>query len=233
VNWLKVGGRVRKDTQPALFGCTPMIVATRPGNPLHLASYSDLARSGLNLLHADPLSSGAGEWGLLAEYGSAYFPNQDRAAGETQLKSIWRNVRLMPSSARTAMSLFELGAGDALVTYEQDTLLAQQKGSPVDLVIPPGTIVAEHAAVIVDDNVTRAERPAAEAFLRFVLSDEGQRILADYHLRPASCQSDRFPALVEPFSVDELGGWSEAYTELVEDVWQKQIEPNLTLEPAP
>jgi sulfate/thiosulfate transport system substrate-binding protein len=233
VNWLKVGGRVRKDTEPAIIGCTPMIMVTRPGNPLHIASYADLAQSGLNLLHADPRSSGAGEWGVLAEYGSAYLPSRDQAGGETQLKSIWRNVRLMPSSARAAMSLFELGAGDALVTYEQDTLLAQQKGAQVDMVIPPRTIVAQHAAVIVDDNVTRAERPVAEAFLSFVLSAEGQQILEDYYLRPASCQSDRFPALVEPFTVDELGGWSKTYADLVEDVWQKQIEPNLTLEPAP
>jgi ABC-type sulfate transport system substrate-binding protein len=233
VNWLKVGGRVRKDSEPVIIGCTPMIVATRPGNPLQIASYADLAQTGLKLLNADPRSSGAGEWGVLAEYGSAYLPTEDRAAGETQLQSIWRNVKLMPSSARAAMSLFELGAGDALVTYEQDTLLARQKGAQVDLVIPPRTIVAQHAAVIVDDNVTRAERPAAEAFLSFVLSDEGQRILADYYLRPASCQGDRFATLVEPFSVDKLGGWSKAYSELVEAVWQKQIEPHLTLEPAP
>jgi len=233
VNWLKVGKRVRQDTEPVIIGCTPMIVVARPGNPLHLTSYAGLAQSGLNLLHANPSSSGAGEWGVLAEYGNAFLPAQDQATGEAQLKSIWRNVRLMPSSARAAMSLFELGAGDALVTYEQDALLAQQRGARVDLVIPPRTIVAQHAAVIVDDNVTRAERPVAEAFLSFILSDDGQRILADYYLRPANCQSDRFPALIEPFSVDELGGWSKAYAELVEAVWQKQIEPNLKLEPAP
>ena len=233
VDWLKVGKRVRQDTDPEIIGCTPMIVVARPGNPLHIVSYADLAQSGLNLLHADPRSSGAGEWGVLAEYGSAFLPTRDRAAGEAQLKSIWRNVRLLPSSARAAMSLFELGAGDALVTYEQDALLAQQRGARVDLVIPLRTIVAQHAAVIVDDNVTRAERPVAEAFLAFVLSDDGQQILADYNLRPANCQSDHFPVLIEPFSVEELGDWSQAYAEVVEAVWQKQIEPNLTLEPAP
>jgi ABC-type sulfate transport system substrate-binding protein len=233
VNWLKVGGRVHKHTEPVIIGCTPMVIGVRPGNPLHVAEYADLAKPGLALLQADPLRSGAGEWAVLAEYGSAYLPSGDQAAGEAQLTSIWQNVRLMPSSSRAAMGLFELGAGDALVTYEQDTLLAKKKGAQVDQVIPQWTIVAQHAAVIVDDNVTRAERPAAEAFLSFVLSSEGQQILADYELRPANCQSDRFPALVEPFSVDELGGWSKAYAALVEEVWQTQIEPSLNLNSAP
>jgi len=233
VNWLKVGGRVKRDSEPVIFGCTPIVIAVRPGNPMQIASYADLARPGIVLLHASPRSSGAGEWGVLAEYGSAYLPTQDQASGKAQLQSIWRNVRVMPASARAAMSLFDLGAGDALVTYEQDTLLAQQSGADLELVTPPRTIVAQHAAVIVDDNLARAEQPAAVAFLSFLVSPDGQEILAGYHLRPASCKSEGFAALVEPFSVDQLGGWSKAYEELVEDVWQTSIEPSLTLEPVP
>lgn len=233
VNWLKLGGRVRKDAEPVIWGCTPMVIAVRAGNPLRIASYADLARPGLSLLHANPRSSGAGEWGVLAEYGSAFLPARDGAAGEAQLRSTWKNVRVVPASARAAMSLFELGAGDALVTYEQDTLVAVQSGAEVEMVTPPRTIVAQHAAILVDDSITHSERPVAEAFLRFLMSAEGQKILEGYHLRPATCQGEGFSELVEPFSVDDLGGWSEAYARLVEGVWQAQIEPGLVLEPAP
>ena len=46
-------------------------------------------------------------------------------------------------------------------------------------------------------------------------------------------ESDAFPPLARPFTVQELGGWSQAYAELVETLWQLEIEPRLNLEPAP
>jgi len=233
VDWLKLGKRVRRDTQPAIIGCTPMVVVVRPGNPFQIAKYPDLAQPGLKLLHADPRSSGAGEWGVLAEYGSAYLPSQDEAAGRSQLEDIWGNVRLLADSAREAMSLFELGAGDALVTYEQDAVAAQQRGIGLDIVNAPRTIIAQHAAVIVDDNVTRVERSVAEGFVSFLLSSAGQQVFSRFHMRPPTCQGDAFPALVEPFAVKDLGGWSQAYADLVDGLWKQQIESNLNLAPAP
>jgi ABC-type sulfate transport system substrate-binding protein len=233
VDWLKVGKRVHLRTEPVIVGCTPMVIAARPGNPLKLSGFSDLAQPGLKLLHADPRSSGAGEWGVLAEYGSAYFPTKDKAAGEAQLEGIWRNVRLLAPSARAAMSLFELGAGDALFTYEQDALLAKRRGVGLDSVIPPRTIVAQPAAVIVDGNVTRAERPVAEDFVSFLSSSAGQQVLGRFYMRPANCKSDALPPLVQSISVADLGGWSQAYADLVDGVWKRAIEPNLNLDAAP
>jgi ABC-type sulfate transport system substrate-binding protein len=209
VDWLKVGRRVRQDAEPVIVGCSPMIIASRPGVRPALApiqGYADLAQTGLSLIHADPRSSGAGQWAVLAEYGSALLTAGDPVSAETQLRAIWRNVRLLADSARAAMTLFELGAADALVTYEQDALLAQDRGVELVIVNPARTIVAEHA---------------------------GQQILSQFHGRPPDCKSDFLPALVEPFTVEDLGGWSQAYTELVETLWQGEIEPRLDLEPSP
>jgi ABC-type sulfate transport system substrate-binding protein len=233
VTHLKIGHRVREDTQAVTIGCTPMVIVTRTGNPLELAAFSDLARPGLKLLHADPRSSGAGDWALLAEYGSAYLPSGDRAAGEAQLEAIWRNVRVLGSSARTALSLFELGAGDALVTYEQDARLALERGIELEIVVPSQTVVAQPVAIIVDDNVTADEKSVAQAFVEYLLSDAGQQIFAGYHLRPADCRGASFPPLAQSFTVDDLGGWSQAYRDLVETLWQTEIEPSLDLEPIP
>jgi sulfate transport system substrate-binding protein len=232
-DWLKLGKRVHRDAKPAIVGCTPMVVATRPGNPYQVAGFADLAQPGLKLLHADPRSSGAGEWALLAEYGSAYLPSKDKAAGTSQLRAIWANVRLLAPSARAAMSMFELGAGDALVTYEQDTLLARQRGARLETVIPPWTIAAQPAAVIVDDNVTRTERPVVEQFVSFLVSGAGQQILNRYHMRPPNCQGEALAPLAQPFTVEDLGGWSQAYADLVDGVWKKEIAPGLRLEAAP
>ncbi len=233
VNWLKVGKRVRRGSEPVVIGCTPMIIATRPGNPLDIASYADLAQAGLSLLHADPRSSGAGEWGVLAEYGSAFLSSGDQPAAQRQLKAIWQNVWLLAPSARAAMTLFELGAGDALVTYEQDALRAQERGVDLEMVIPARTVVAQHAAVVVDDNVTRAERPAVEALVAYLISDAGQEILIESRMRPPNCRGSGFAPLAQAFTAEDLGGWSAARLQLVEGLWKSEIEPSLHLETYP
>lgn len=233
VNWLKIGRRVRRNTHPVVISATPMVIVTRPGNPAGITEFSDLAQPSLKLLHADPHTSGAGDWAMLAEYGNALIESGDHAVAQAQLEAIWHNVRLLAPSARAALTLFELGAGDALVTYEQDARLAQMRGVPLEIVVPPRTIVAHHVVVTVDTNVTPAERPVVEAFVSYLLSDAGQETFTHYHLRPAKLESDTFPPLAESFTVEELGGWSRAHDELVEDLWQTQIEPRLELEPAP
>jgi sulfate transport system substrate-binding protein len=231
VTHLRVGRRVRAATEPLLLGYTPMVIVTRPGNPLGLASFADLAQPGLNLLHADPRGSGAGQWAVLAEYGSALDQGAEQA--EAQLQAVWRNVRVLAPSARAAMTLFELGAGDALVTYEQDARLARARGVALEIVVPERTIVAQPVAVVVDENVTAAERPVAEAFVRYLVSDAGQQILREYYLRTASGGDEVFPGLPQAFTVEDLGGWPKAYNSLVESLWLGEIEPRLDLLSSP
>ncbi len=84
---------------------------------------------------------------------------------------------------------------------------------------------------IVDDNVTPTERPVAQAFVRYLSSDAGRQTLGRYCLRLADLESDVFPELTRLFTVEYLGGWPRAYTELIE-TWQK-VEPRLDLGPAP
>lgn len=169
---------------------------------------------------------------MLAEYGSALRESGDAAAAEARLRAIWDNVELLAPSARASLTLFELGAGDALVTYESDARLAMARGVPLEIVLPSHTIVAQHVAVLVDANLTAAERPAAKAFIHYLLSEAGQASFTRYQLRPANLESPAFPALAGPFTIQEVGGWSRAYSEIIETLWQSEIEPRLDLEPA-
>jgi ABC-type sulfate transport system substrate-binding protein len=230
---LKVGRRVRADNEPVVVAHTPMVIVARPGNPHAISDFSDLVQPGLRLLHADPRTSGAGQWAILAEYGSAFAKLGDQAAAESEVWAIWDNVRLLGASARATMTLFELGAGDAFVTYEHDALLALERGAPLEIVMPPRTIVAQHVAVIVDDNVTPSERLAAQAFLDYLLSEAGQQAFISYHLRPADLDGEQFPEISQPLAVEDLGGWPRAYTELVEGLWRTEIEPRLQLQQGP
>jgi sulfate transport system substrate-binding protein len=233
VAWLKVGRQVEPQTEAVVIGSTPMVIVTRPGNPSEVHDYADLAKVNLSLLHADPGRSGAGEWSVLAEYGSAYLENGDGQAAAAQLETIWHNVKAMGASARAIMTMFELGAGDALVTYEQDALLALDRGVSLEIVVPKRTIIAHHMAVIVDGNVTKSEREAAEDFIRFLRGDAGQGILTQYHMRSPQMSSVRSSLSGTPFTVEDLGGWSLAYHDLIDGLWRTTIEPQLIAEPLP
>lgn len=233
VAWLQVGHRVGLDTQAEIFGYTPMVIVVRPNNPLDINDYADLTRPGVDLIHAEPGGSGAGDWAVLAEYGSAYLPSGDGQIAQRQLAATWENVTALGSSARAAMALFELGAGQALVTYEQDARLAQDRGALLDIVVPSRTILAQHMVVIVDENVTQLERTAAEAFVRFLLGEKGQGILSQSQLRPLSATANGFPDLAQAFTVEELGGWSQAYRDVIENMWKQEIASQLEIESLP
>jgi sulfate transport system substrate-binding protein len=208
-----------------------MIIVTRPGNPAGIKSFADLAQPGLNLVHAEPGRSGAGDWTVLAEYGSAYLAASDSKAAEEQLRGIWKNVKVMGSSAKATLTLFELGADDALVTYEQEALLAADRGAQIEIVLPESTIVAEHVAVVVDANVTNPEKRAAEDFIDFLLCDDGQSILAENHMRPPRVEADALAGIPRPFTIEDLGGWSSSYQSLIEGLWKGQIAPQLASNP--
>jgi sulfate transport system substrate-binding protein len=86
-------------------------------------------------------------------------------------------------------------------------------------VIPPSTLLIESPAAIVDSSVDRhANRPLAEAFLEFLLSDEGQRIFGEYGFRPVksdgaeSTGGRQVPQKV--FTIADLGGWAKIEQEL-------------------
>jgi sulfate transport system substrate-binding protein len=230
VTRIKVGQRIDRDAEGQVVSYTPMVIVTRPGNPAGLADWSDLAQPGLRVLHPDPRTSGAGAWGVLAEHGSELLQSGDATAAQQQLAAIWDNVQVMSPSARAALTLFELGAGDALVTYEQDARLAQQRGVPLEIVVPSRTILAQHVAVLVDRNLTRAERPAARAFVEFLLSDAGQQALVRYHWRPAMPGASAMPRLQQSFTVQDLGGWPQANADVIDGVWQRQVYPQLDVE---
>jgi ABC-type sulfate transport system substrate-binding protein len=123
---------------------SPLVIVVRPDNPLGIADWADLARSGVKLIHPDPRASGGAQWALLAEYGSVLRTNGgDVQIAREQLRSVWANVIATPPSAREALRQFMFGVGDALITYEQDALLAQSRGAELEVVIPPNTIVSE------------------------------------------------------------------------------------------
>ena len=229
IDTLRTAKRINKRTQQVQIASTPLVIVTRPGNSQGLYDYTDLEKPGLILLHADPLSSGIGEWALLAEYGSIFLDDGNRQDAEEQLVNIWQNVRLVGSSAQSTLALFELGAGDALVTYEQQAYFARQRGIPLEVILPERTALAVQYAVVIDDNVMFYERALVDAFISFIQSENGQKILQQYYFRSATGDCDSLPRLAYPFTEEDLGGWSQVYDDLILGFWVNKIQPVLDL----
>jgi sulfate/thiosulfate-binding protein len=231
--WLRINDCVETDwhTLPhqGTISRSPIVIVVRPDNPLGIKDWADLTRPGVELIHPDPNTSGGAQWALLAEFGSSSLlegGSEERAC--QQLRGIWANVITTPASSREAFKEFMFGRGDALVTYEQDALLAQARGATLEIVVPPSTLMSEHSAVIIDRNVKAWEREVVEAFVDFLWSEEAQRALTRYYFRAVTDETlneavSEFHNIERPFMVQDLGGWGRAYPEIIHGVWAEQL----------
>jgi sulfate transport system substrate-binding protein len=217
---------------------TPFILLVRPGNPKGIRDFADLGRPGVRVVHPDPLTSGGANWALLAEYGSAArhaAPGREREAGTAALRGVWSHVVAQAASARAARTQFENGFGDVLVTYEQDAV-RKGKGKGKDarkweIVYPPSTVLSEHTLVILDKNATPDERPLVQALVRFLWSDEAQRLFVANGFRSVREElngaNPAFGRIADPFLVAGFGGWARVKREIVDGIWKGEILPGL------
>jgi sulfate transport system substrate-binding protein len=227
---------------------TPFVIIVRQGNPKGIKDFSDLAKPGIKLIHPDPISSGGAQWSILAIYGSELKKSekesgeqdkneQDKARALQMLRAIWKNVISTPGSAREARTTFELGNGDALITYELEGLLMKEAASSSsacqqcqsEIVTPQATIFSEHPAVVIDKNVTAAKRPVIDAFMQYLWSDEAQQAFVQFHFYSATNDAfnqanTAFGHIEMPFTIQYFGGWDKAYPEVIEGIFRDQVQ---------
>ena len=146
------------------------------------------------------------------------FGNDDAKAKDFVTR-LFKNVPVLDSGARGATVTFvERGIGDVLVAWENEAFLAVNelgKGR-FEIVVPSVSILAEPPVALVDKVVDRhGTRKTAEAYLKFLYTDEAQEIVARNYYRPRSAavaakHAGDFPTL-RLFTIDELfGGWQKA-----------------------
>jgi sulfate transport system substrate-binding protein len=207
----------------------------RKGNPKGIHDFSDLAAPGVKLIHPDPISSGGAQWSILAIYGSELkktekeFGDADKNRALQTLRAIWKNVISTPGSAREARTTFELGNGDALITYELEGLLMKEANAPIEVVTPQATIFSEHPAVVIDKNVTAAKRPVIDAFMQYLWSDEAQQAFVKFHFYSSTNDAFNqanaaFGHIELPFTIQYFGGWDKAYPEVIERIFRDQVQ---------
>jgi sulfate/thiosulfate transport system substrate-binding protein len=238
---LKEKGFVTSDwhalPQKGIINKTPFVILVRKGNPKGIQDFADLGKPGIKLVHPNPTDSGGAQWSILAIYGSELVKSekatggQDRARALQTLQAIWRNVFSTPGSAREARTTFELGNGDALVTYELDALMMKQANpnTDADIVIPEATIFSEHPVVVIDRNVSGSDRPLIDAFVNYLFTEDAQRAFVKFHFRSSindalNQENKELATIKYPFTVDYFGGWERAYPEIIEGIFRDQVQ---------
>jgi len=239
VQRLKNGGFTTSDWRSypsrGIVNKTPFVIIVRKGNPKGIRDFPDLGKSGVKLIHPDPVSSGGAQWSILAIYGSELKKSevdsteQDKSRALQTLRSIWKNVKATPGSAREARTTFELGNGDALITYELEALLMKEANAPIEIVVPRSTIFSEHPAVVIDKNVSSDKRQIIDAFMQYLWSDDAQQAFVKFHFysttNDAFNQTNTgFGRIELPLTIEYFGGWDKAYPEVIEKVFRDQVQ---------
>jgi sulfate/thiosulfate transport system substrate-binding protein len=195
-----------------------VVILVEKGNPLGIKSFKDLAENEeAKVVTPNPFSSGSARWNLMAVYGAAMEEGANEAEALEAVKTIVEKAEAQPGSGRDAFNAFKEGQGNVLLTYENEAIKAEKEGEDVEYVIPPYTIQIETPIAV----TTGAPEPAAEDFLKFLWSNEGQELWAENGYRPVN------PKLVDPkefpepekglFKISKFGGWAKVKEQFFEE----------------
>ncbi len=196
-----------------------IVFLVRKGNPKAIKDWDDLVRTDVKVITPNPKTSGGARWNYLAAWGYSLRRGGGDAAARDFVGRILKNVPILDSGARgSTITFVQRQQGDVLLAWENEAFLAVNElgRDRLDIVIPSVSILAEPPVAVVDKVVDRkGTRAAAQAYLEYLYTPEGQEIAARHYYRPRlpavqAKYAERFPK-VELFTIDEVfGGWQKA-----------------------
>lgn len=194
-----------------------VVFLVRKGNPKQIKDWDDLTRDGVQVITANPKTSGAARWAYLAAWGYAREKYNDEAKTKEFISKFFKNVPVLDTGARGSSTTFvQRGIGDVLVSWENEAFLAEKeigKGQ-FEIVVPSISILAEPPVAVVEKYTERKGNTAvARAYLEQLYSPAAQEIAAKHYYRPsdatvAAKYSNQFPK-IKTLSIQDFGGWKE------------------------
>ena len=199
-----------------------IVFLVRKGNPKGIKDWDDLIKKDVQVITPNPKTSGGARWNYLAAWGYALkkYGSEDKA--KAFVANIYKNVPVLDTGARgSTVTFVERGVGDVLLAWENEAFLAVREfgKDKFEIVAPPLSILAEPPVAVVDKVADKkGTRAAAEAYLKYWYTRDGQEIAARNFYRPRDAAvgekyADSF-AKVELFTIDAVfGGWTKAQKE--------------------
>jgi sulfate transport system substrate-binding protein len=201
-------------------------LVTREGNPKGIKNWADLAKDNVKLITADPKTSGVARWNFLALWNSVIKTGGDETKAIDFVTKVYKNVPVLTKDAREATdAFFKQGQGDALINYENEIVLAKDKGEKTNYILPDINISIDNPIAVVDKNVDKhGNREVAEAFVKYLFTPEAQREFAKVGFRPVDETvakikefADKYPQIKTLGTVQELGGWDAVQKKFFND----------------
>src|SRR4051794_35798948 len=185
-----------------------VVISVRKGNPEGIKTLDDVLSKDVDVVTPNPFSSGAARWNIMAVYGTLINEGKSPDQALAGVKTLLEKTTAQPGSARDALAAFTQGEGDVLLGYENEAIKAENEGEDIEYVVPPSTILIETPIAVTKD----APEPAAQDFVDFLWSDEGQELWAENGYRPVNpklVDAKQFPTPKDLFKISQFGGWGK------------------------
>jgi len=202
-----------------------IVFVVRKGNPKQIREWADLIKEDIEVVTPNPQTSGNGKLSFLGAWGSVRTSGGSDQDAEEGLRTLYRTVQVLDTGARGATVTFaQRNRGDVHLTWESEAYLeVEESKGALEIVYPKSSIRAEPHVTVVDATVdAKKTRAAAEAYLQFLYTDEGQEIIAKHYYRPSKTEveekhRDKFKA-IELFPITIIvPTWGEAQTKFFDD----------------
>ena len=230
INAIAKAGKIASDWKTRLPDSSAPYTSTivflvREGNPKGIKDWDDLIKDGVQVITPNPKTSGGARWNYLAAW--AYADEKfghDVQKDKDFVAALFKNVPVLDSGARGSTTTFaQRGIGDVLLSWENEAYLALKElgADKFDIVVPSLSIKAIPPVAVVDATVdARGTRDVAEEYLKYLYSDEAQKLIAANFYRPVKSEAvdpndlKRFPDL-KLVNIDDslFGGWAKAQPE--------------------
>lgn len=196
-----------------------VVFVVRKGNPKGIKDWDDIVKPGVQIITPNPKTSGNGKLSFLAAWGYVVHKGGSESDAREFITKLYRQVPVLDSGARGSTSTFaQKNIGDVHLTWENEAHLeVKEAHDELEVIYPSASIRAEPYVAWVDANVERkGTRAAAEAYLRFLYTDEGQKIIASHYYRPINPDILKnhapwaAPIELFPVTITAKGGWDDA-----------------------
>jgi sulfate/thiosulfate transport system substrate-binding protein len=189
-----------------------VVFMVRKGNPKGVKDWADLARPDVTSLAPDPKTGGGARWIYLSTWAHAL--RAAKAAGKTDADAetaarefttkVYDDAILDPAMRGSSTRFIQNNTGDVLFGWENEILQITNdpaSAGKFDVIVPSDSITIEVPIAVVDKVAEKhGVKDAAEAFVKFHYSDEGQELIARRYNRPfnaaiAAKYADKLPPL--------------------------------------
>lgn len=164
--------------KPVPFTGNRLVIVTPKDNPAKIASLDDLGKEGIRLVIAGAdVPAGKYARQAICSYGSG------GAAPAGFVTAVGKNVVSEETDVRSVLAKVQLGEADAGIVYASDAVAAKLSGSAVNVIEFPAKVPTTATYPIAP--VAGGNTELANAFIAYVLSPDGQKVLADYGFKSA------------------------------------------------